>query len=48
MHRGFMDVILLHSGHQQTLSSLTNLERNSPHVSSMYIIPQNHIPNNNF
>ena len=43
---GFMDIILLHCGHQyvstttvQTISSLTNLGHNSPHVTSMYITP---------
>jgi len=29
----------------QTVSLLTNLDHNSPHVSSMYITPQNHILN---
>ena len=31
-----------------TLSSLTNLDHNSPHVSFTYIIPQNHTSDNNF
>jgi len=48
-----MDVILLHSGHQyvstttvQSVSSLTNLDHNPPHVSPMYITPHKHTPNN--
>ena len=31
----------------QTISSLTNLDHNPSHVHSMYIIPQNHTPDNN-
>jgi len=48
MHCGFMDVILLHSGHHQTMSSLAILDRNSSNVSAVYITPHNHTQNNNF
>jgi hypothetical protein len=32
----------------QTVSSLTNLDHNSPFISSVYIIPQHHTSNNTF
>jgi hypothetical protein len=32
---------------QTTLSSRTNLDRNSPHARTVYVMPQNHTPNNN-
>jgi hypothetical protein len=32
----------------QTVSSLTHLDHNSPHTTSVHIIPQNHNWNNNF
>ena len=44
MNFDFMDAILLHSGTNmfpvEVISSLTNMDRNSPHISSMYITPQ--------
>jgi len=46
MHRGFMALFLLHCGHEQTTSLLTNLDYNSPNASSMYIAL--HTPNNSF
>ena len=49
MHFDFMDAILLHRGTNLfTVEniSLTSMDHNSPHVSSMYITPHIHAPNN--
>jgi len=44
MNADFMDAILLHSGTNmftvEDISSLTNMDHNSPHISSLYITPQ--------
>ena len=43
MNFDFIDAILLHSGTNmftvENISSVTNMDHNSPHVSSMYITP---------
>jgi hypothetical protein len=44
MNFDFMDAILLHSGTNmftvENISSVTNMDHNSPHASSMYITPE--------